>query len=71
MKSSNSIGASDRQRIMKRAEVAKLFGVSVIRIDQLAARGILRKIKLPGLSRALGFVEGEVRALLAVRQEAV
>ena len=60
---------ADPLRIMKRGEVAKLFGVSMIRIDQLAAKGILRKVMLPGLSRSLGFVESEVRALLVKRLE--
>ncbi len=60
---------ADPMRIMKRGEVAKLFGVSMIRIDQLAAKGVLRKVMLPGVSRSLGFVESEVRALLVKRQE--
>lgn len=60
----------DPQRIMKRGEVAALFGISRIRVDQLAAKGILRKVTLPGLSRSLGFIEAEVRELLVRRQEA-
>lgn len=58
----------DPMRIMKRAEVAALFQVSKIRIDQLATAGILRKVMLPGLSRSLGFVAEEVYALLEKRQ---
>jgi predicted DNA-binding transcriptional regulator AlpA len=59
---------ADPMRIMKRAEVAALFGVSRVRVDQIAAKGILRKVRLPGLSRSLGFVEAEVRELLLKRQ---
>lgn len=59
---------ADPQRIMKRGEVAALFGVSPVRVDQLSAQGAIRKVKLPGLSRALGFVAAEVYELLAKRQ---
>ena len=60
----------DPMRIMKRGEVAKLFGISRVRVDQLASAGILRRVKLVGLSRSLGFVAEEVYALLEQRQEA-
>lgn len=59
---------ADPMRIIKRDGVAKLYGISKIRVDQLAAMGILRKVTLPGLSRSLGFVESEVRELLLKRQ---
>ncbi len=59
---------TDYIRIIKRQQVAKMFGVSVVRIDQLTSMGILRKVKLPGISRAMGFVEAEVRELLLRRQ---
>ena len=59
---------ADPKRILKRGEVAKLFGISRVRVDQLAAKGILRKVMLPGLSRSLGFVAEEVYALLQKRQ---
>lgn len=59
---------TDYIRIIKRQQVAKMFGLSVIRIDQLATMGILRKVKFEGLSRAVGFVEAEVRELLLKRQ---
>lgn len=59
---------ADPMRIMKRGEVAKLYGISKIRVDQLSAKGILRKVTLPGLSRSLGFIEAEVRELLLKRQ---
>ncbi len=59
----------DPLHLMKRGEVARLLNLSMVRIDQLAARGVLRKVTLPGLSRASGFCEGEVRELLVRRQE--
>ena len=58
---------TDYIRIIKRQQVAKMFGLSVIRIDQLAKMGILRKVQFPGISRAIGFVEAEVRELLLKR----
>jgi len=62
---------TDPLRIMKRSEVAALFGVSLIRVDQLAAKGILRKVKLEGLARSLGFVAEEVYMTLANRPKGV
>lgn len=59
---------TDPMRIMKRGEVAALFGISRVRVDQIAAKGILRRVTLPGLSRSLGFIEAEVRELLLKRQ---
>lgn len=61
---------NDPMRILKRGEVATLLGVSTIRIDQLSrsAEGPLRKVRLPGVSRAVGFVASEVYELLTKRQ---
>ena len=57
-------------RILKRGDVAELLGVSVVRVDQLARMGSLHKVPpLPGVSRSLGFLEGEVTALLLRRLE--
>ena len=60
----------DPDRVMSRGDVAILFGVSKTRVDQISKTGVLRRVMLPGLSRSLGYVTSEVRALLAKRQEA-
>ena len=61
----------DHVRIMRRGKVARLFDVTPQRVDQLARAGVLRKIRLPGCTRALGFLEKEVRELLVRRQDAI
>lgn len=57
-------------RILRRPEVAKLLGVSVKRIDQLAQRGILSRVVLPGTSRAIGYREADIRAITERRRDA-
>lgn len=51
-------------RIIRRDEAAQLLGVGVKRIDQLARANILRRITVPGTSRAIGFAEASVRAIV-------
>jgi len=50
-------------RIIRREEAAQLLGVGVKRIDQLSRAGILKRITVPGTSRAIGLSEASVRAL--------
>jgi DNA-directed RNA polymerase specialized sigma24 family protein len=52
------------ERIITRAEVAERFRKSVRAVDQWAKRGMLRKVRLPGSSRAVGFCLSEVENLL-------
>ncbi len=52
-------------RIIRRAEAAHRLGRSLRTIDMLAAAGILHKIKLPGRTRAVGFISTEFDRLLA------
>jgi len=59
----------DHERIIRRGKVALIFAVTPQRVDQLARAGVLRKVRLPGSTRALGFLEKEVRELLVRRQE--
>lgn len=56
-------------RIIRRDEVARLLGVSVKRIDQLARANVLRRITVPGTSRAIGFAEASVRAIVEEKTE--
>lgn len=50
-------------RIIRREEVAHLLGVSVKRVDQLCLSGVLKRITVPGTSRAIGISEASVRAI--------
>ena len=52
-------------RIIRRAQVAKQFNVSLGAVDLWGKQGILKRIKLPGRTRAAGFRESEVAALVA------
>lgn len=52
------------ERILSRAEVACRFNKTDRTVDQWARLGILRKVRLPGSSRAVGFRASEVDALL-------
>ncbi len=50
--------------IMTRAEAAQLLRRDVHTIDAYARRGILKRIKYPGQTRAPGFRASDVRALI-------
>jgi len=52
-------------RIIRRAQVARRMDRSMRSVDLLAKEGILRKIKLPGRSRACGFLESEIEGVIA------
>lgn len=52
-------------RILRRAQVAKQFNVSLGAIDLWGKQGILKRIKLPGRTRAAGFRESDVAVLVA------
>ncbi len=52
-------------QIMTRAEVAQRFNRTPRTVDQWAARNLLRKVKLPGSSRAVGFRRSDVEGLLS------
>ncbi len=54
----------DSNRIMRRGEASKVLGRSVRALDLLAKQGHLRKVLLPGRTRAGGFVAADVFALL-------
>jgi hypothetical protein len=52
------------QRILQRAEVARRFNRSLRFVDKLAKGGILRRVKLPGRTRACGFLAVEVERVM-------
>lgn len=52
------------ERVISRAEAARRFGRCARSLDNWAKRGLLKKWQLPGMSRATGFRESEIAALL-------
>jgi hypothetical protein len=50
-------------RIIRREEAAQYLGVGVKRVDQLSYSGVLKRIKIPGTSRAIGISEASIRAI--------
>jgi hypothetical protein len=59
--------ASTGPRLVRRAEAAKLLGVSLRAIDHWARTGILHKVVLPGRTRAAGFRESDIVDLIRGR----
>lgn len=54
-------------RILRRLETAKRFGVGLRCVDEWARKGILKKRILPGHTRACGFLESDVVAMVEGR----
>ncbi len=51
-------------RILRRDEVARRLSVSLRCVDRWAQIGMLRKIKLPGCTRAVGFLDSDINSLI-------
>ncbi len=56
-------------RIVRRGEAAQRLAVSKRSIDLYATRGILNRVKMPGQSRANGYRESELEALIEGRKK--
>ncbi len=56
--------AAAPDRVISRTEAAKRFGRSPRSMDNWVKRGVLKKWHLPGASRATGFRESDIVALL-------
>ncbi len=56
------------ERIIRRIEVARLLAVTPRMVDKYAQRGMLKRVTLPEQSRANGFRESDVRALISGRR---
>ena len=56
--------APEPAQIIRREETAALMASSLRAIDHWARQGILRKVRLPGRSRAVGFRKSDVIALI-------
>ncbi len=51
-------------RIIRRAEAARRLAVTPRSVDYYGQRGILTRVALPGQSRANGYRESEIEALI-------
>ena len=51
-------------RLLRRDTVAERLGCTIRQVDNLAREGILRRVILPGRTRAAGFRESDVMALI-------
>jgi predicted DNA-binding transcriptional regulator AlpA len=51
-------------RVIRRKEAANRLACCVRVIDRLAQEGKLKRVRLPGRSRAAGFLESDINALL-------
>jgi hypothetical protein len=58
------------QRIVRRAEAARMYGCSLRLVDRLAEQGVLKKVRLPGRKRGAGFLESDLLALIADKEAA-
>ena len=56
-------------RVLRRPEAAKRLGVGVKALDVWKRRGVLVPVTIPGSSRALGYRESDVEALIAGESE--
>ncbi len=52
-------------RVLRRPEAAQRLGVSVKALDIWKRRGVLKPVIIPGSSRALGYRESDIDALIA------
>src|SRR5215472_1074227 len=57
-------------RILSRSTTARTLERSIRFVDRLAAEGVLKKVRMPGRRRAIGFAAVDVFALInSARQE--
>ena len=60
----DTVPVSAEPRIIRRDEVARRLSVSLRCVDRWAQIGMLRKIKLPGCTRAVGFLDSDINLLI-------
>ena len=56
---------SSPDRILRRKEAAERFAVCPKTLDNWKNRGILMPVTIPGTSRAIGYRESDINALIA------
>ena len=59
------------KRVLPRAEVARRFNRSLRFVDRLAKAGVLRRVRLPGRTRACGFLAEDVERVMAGEEVAL
>lgn len=59
-----SVAVDTAPKIIRRKQACERYGCSLRLIDKLAQEGLLKKVKLPGRTRAVGFLESDINALL-------
>ena len=59
-----AVSTPEPGQVLTRAEVARRFSRSIRFVDYLAKQGVLRRITMPGRSRAVGFLSHDVAALM-------
>lgn len=52
------------QRVIQRAEAARLLDRSLRYVDGIARRGLVRRVKMPGQKRAMGVRADDLNALI-------
>lgn len=57
--------AAPEMRIVRRSEAARMLGMTVRGIDNLAREGNLHRVRLPGRKRGAGFRLDELRAMIS------
>lgn len=58
-------GHDEEDRVMTRKEVAALLGNKSLRyVDYLAAEGVIKKVTMPGRTRAIGYSSASVYAAM-------
>src|ERR1035437_4770963 len=57
--------AQQETRLLRRAEVARRVSCSLRTVDNLARKGVIQKVILPGRKRAIGFRLADFERLLA------
>jgi predicted DNA-binding transcriptional regulator AlpA len=58
---------ADGQRVVRRKDVSFRLSISLRSVDKLSADGVLPKVVLPGRTRAIGFLESDLQALIEGR----
>jgi len=56
--------AREDDRIIRRAEAARLLARTTRAVDMLARGGVLKRVRLPGRTRGAGFRLSEVQQLI-------
>jgi len=56
-----------KDRVIRRKQVADLFGVCVKTIDKWRRYGVLTPVIMPGRSKCIGYRESDVNSLMSIK----